>query len=228
MSHTRRYLELQQSSHLECIIFCIHHRSASSQHLKNWLAKTYIWWKIPEHQIDMLALSWQSWIPWRSWYSLLSFVSLHLWRDNNTIVMQKKLKVLTNYQLSSRVSFLLSGHSPWQYSMRVERVESECCAWLYCLSRSLLAGSWAMWADMSSSASSSRSWSYNVEVLGIRDSVSAMLKFFPGTWWILYLNWSMRRWSLRICGGKLSSCFLKWRGTRGLWFVSMVIFLPRI
>ena len=45
-----------------------------------------------------------------------------------------------------------------------------------------------MWADMGNSASFFISWSCSVEVRGAHDSVSAVLRFFLGTWWMLYMN----------------------------------------
>ena len=61
-------------------------------------------------------------------------LGVYLYRDNNTTAMQKRSSLIVNspladqYGSSSVVSLFLSGHLPWQYSMRVENVESERCA----------------------------------------------------------------------------------------------------
>ena len=84
----------------------------------------------------------------------------------------------------------MSGHPLWQYFMKLNMwnlsvVLDNIAQVILCLPGV------GQFEQRSCSASSSRSWSCIVEVKGARDSVSAALKFFAGTQWMLHANRSM-------------------------------------
>ena len=83
-------------------------------------------------------------------------------------------------------------------------------------------------AAAASSASYSRSRPVlSVEVSGNRKRVSAVYSCFPGTCLMVKLYRSKRSLNHRTHAGRLCSCFVLKRGTRGLWSVSAVTDLPR-
>ena len=80
-----------------------------------------------------------------------------------------------------------------------------------------------------SSASCSRLRSVlSVEVSGDWERVSAMYSCFPGTFLMVKSYRCKRSLNCRTHAGRLFSCFVLNRGTRGLWSVFAVTYLSRM
>ena len=186
---------------------------------------------IPGHQTDSRALSRHLRIPWwPAWIlsnmskrrdegmvSLESFIRRPLWNVIQALSGQK--------DLSAYFSFDLSGHPSVLNSCSFRHTSSSC--WWSRNLRSVAGKPSRMLATYKFRSSLSRMSVFVGDFLsGGLESVSAMIKSFPGMWQMLdeySINLILNLWNL---GGSSSKFFNPSSGTNGWWSVSMRMSIP--